>query len=667
MTTKIIARAAQVRCYECGATGIVQICHHCGVAICAEHAQLPSELSRWFLRHEFAGLPLPDGLRVTQPAHCNHCGHHLGEPNRFVVVFGVGLALLGGLLALPAPSRAAALLALVGLAIVAWAVIQQWRRQIQGQPQLSMPLLPRINLLKIRETADVAVTLTMDGDYQITQKPINGALELLGRIQDSERARLEAYRNRFALSALQSAPYHAGFLVLRGRVGLRFINVGSAELPATNIVALTGDTSMLALLNGSSLRESELFSVACTYEVCESLKPLPLLINLIPSLFQEADQHALALDLQWIAPRQWNDKSLEIERILLLRVDVPVSWGDLEHVSSNAVIKDPENGYRPIEWSQLEIDPAHPNWQRSCRRFSLRFKNQIERDDIILARAEVQFQGSLAGLEGADLFSPLGTVHKRKLGKPVTVVNTEFTLSLTHVRYQDTRVVPDFKHAEDTQQVRELVSTYPDIVPNHRTMTMLTEALAERRLYLKRIIENPPRVGEHVNQRNRYWDIGGREYSSVYPIDFHIVLSGEESYRGRAKKPSHTTHAALTVQGAYANPQMEAQIVKLWDEIHNILNLELNTQSQHNSPVSAVSSTKHLAQEANIASETNGIEITQSMNGISFEKLYNLLDVWKRGERTYPIQYELTQLLHELGIYSGEDPLNEKEVGGERQ
>ena len=61
---------------------------------------------------------------------------------------------------------------------------------------------------------------------------------------------------------------------------------------------------------------------------------------------------------------------------------------------------------------------------------------------------------------------------------------------------------------------------FPEVIPNDDTVIRLTNVLSEQGYYIKRIIENPRRSGPRANLIRRYWDIAGRHYSGVYPIDF---------------------------------------------------------------------------------------------------------------------------------------------------
>jgi hypothetical protein len=95
----------------------------------------------------------------------------------------------------------------------------------------------------------------------------------------------------------------------------------------------------------------------------------------------------------------------------------------------------------------------------------------------------------------------------------------------------------------------------------------LTNALSEN-YYVKRVIEHPPRSGGRADHVQRYWDIAGRRYDGVYPIEFHMVLTGEEIHRGGIRPVAGTTKITIVVQGAYSNDGMKKRIKDEWDAIH---------------------------------------------------------------------------------------------------
>jgi len=87
--------------------------------------------------------------------------------------------------------------------------------------------------------------------------------------------------------------------------------------------------------------------------------------------------------------------------------------------------------------------------------------------------------------------------------------------------------------------------TFEGVIPDHDTVIALTNAVSEQGFYVKRVIENPPRTGGRANVVNRYWDIAGRRYLGVYPIDFHLILTGEEVYMGEIRAQAGTTRTAI--------------------------------------------------------------------------------------------------------------------------
>jgi hypothetical protein len=115
--------------------------------------------------------------------------------------------------------------------------------------------------------------------------------------------------------------------------------------------------------------------------------------------------------------------------------------------------------------------------------------------------------------------------------------------------------------------------TFPDVVPDHRTVALLTNSLADEGYYVIRVLENPAQPGPRSGAINRLWDLAGRFYEGVYPIDFHLVLSGEEIHKGH--EISGETSVLLTVHGSYANEVMEQRVVEEWTRLWKRIHLTL--------------------------------------------------------------------------------------------
>jgi hypothetical protein len=164
---------------------------------------------------------------------------------------------------------------------------------------------------------------------------------------------------------------------------------------------------------------------------------------------------------------------------------------------------------------------------------SIQFEGQVNPEDEISGQLEAAMQGTLSGVTGVWLSNSLGA-RRGHTGEATikTRLDMNFRLSLASIRYQAIRVVPD-RAAEDSDR-----DSYADefaVVPGDETVIALTNAMSEEGYYVKHVIENPPRSGRRADLVQRYWDIAGRRYEGVYPIDFHIILTGEEVYSGEIR------------------------------------------------------------------------------------------------------------------------------------
>ena len=183
-------------------------------------------------------------------------------------------------------------------------------------------------------------------------------------------------------------------------------------------------------------------------------------------------------------------------------------------------------------------------------------------------RLTATMQGTLSGVTGVGLFNSLGE-RRGYTGKASikTRVDATFRLSLASIRYQAVRVVPD-RAAEDSD--RDSYADVFPVVPGDETVIMLTNAMSEEGYYVKHVIENPPRSGKRADLIQRYWDIAGRRYEGVYPIDFHMILTGEEVHSGDIRPERGTTKVRIVVNGAYTDDEMDARIGDEWKRLRDL-------------------------------------------------------------------------------------------------
>src|SRR6201999_2687355 len=100
------------------------------------------------------------------------------------------------------------------------------------------------------------------------------------------------------------------------------------------------------------------------------------------------------------------------------------------------------------------------------------------------------------------------------------------------------------------------------------TVIALPNAMSRENYYVKRVIENPPRSGGRANRVQRYWDIAGRSYQGIYPVNFHVILIGEEDHRGDIRPEAGSTKVRIVVSGAYTDGDDDryAHIETVWNQ-----------------------------------------------------------------------------------------------------
>jgi hypothetical protein len=386
--------------------------------------------------------------------------------------------------------------------------------------------------------------------------------------------RIDLYRKKFRLPEAESLRFCAGFVVLEGQVGLAF----RGEPAQQTFLDLTGDVQGHPLFTPDGDRAPGEWTLDLDYGLRkDEVESIP--IWLTPSFVPEQDQRALELELQWtdFGPE---DCDLEVDRVESLRLLVPISWGNLESNTLDATVgvvddpDDPDDAVREIEFTCHPVD--HGERRNGRVLFSMLFENEIRPTDAIRGRFVVSFKGALSGVTDVSVFHPLG--GRRRLGDaelvPRTDVEATFRLCLDGIRYQDLRVVPDHNVPADLSRHESVA--FEQVVPDHETVIDLTNELSQQGYYVKRVIENPPRRGGEANVFNRIWDIAGRRYDGVYPVDFHLVLTGEEFHEGDIRARGGNTTVRITAQGAYTRPVdstghhsagLEEKIVKTWEHL----------------------------------------------------------------------------------------------------
>jgi hypothetical protein len=453
------------------------------------------------------------------------------------------------------------LTAVGGFRIFLRLLVARRQRSADREKPPDLYLDPRIRKLTVVETLSSTAHLDVPHNYQAKVVDVGGRIRVDAVWGRAHWDRLSAYRRRHRIPEDDELSFSAGSLVVRGPADLVLCPADAEWVQDLTTVVLRPSTAEHAFLRPPGGYGDARWPLEIDYEITEPEDGWTVPVWLTPTIIPESDRRALDLEVQWRGCGT-DDDGLEMKALELLRITVPAVWGEVEDITEpeTVTISAPDDGRRRIEWKK-------PSVQRTSRgrcRLSIRFEDRIDAAAHVTGRLEARFSGAVSGAENVDLYSA-GGVRRRDWvrTKPTTLVELDFDLSLAAVRYQDVRSVPDRAQPEDSTKPEE--EPFEGVVPDHHTVALLTNNLSDEGYYVKRVVENPPQLGAKAGVLNRFWDIAGRLYDGVYPIDFHLVLTGEEVHDGPSL--TGTTTARLTVRGTYATTEMEEKVVREWSQL----------------------------------------------------------------------------------------------------
>ncbi|MGH4015419.1 MAG: hypothetical protein ACRDSL_16135 [Pseudonocardiaceae bacterium] len=453
------------------------------------------------------------------------------------------------------------LTAIGGLRIVCRLLVARRQRSADRDQPPDLHLDPRVRKLTVVETLSATAHLDAPYDYRAKITDVRGRIRVEAVWGRAHWDRWSAHRRRYRIPDDGELSLSAGSLVVRGSADLVLRPVDAESVKNLTTIVLRPSTAEHAVLRPPGAHGDPRRTFEVDYEITEPEDGWTVPVWLTPTIVPESDRRALDLEVQWRSCGP-GDNGLEIKDLELLQISVPTGWGEIDHITrpDKATVSPPVDGHRRIEWKKPPVERT----SRGRCRLSIRFEDQIDTAAHVTGRLRARFSGAVSGADNVDLYSA-GGMRRRDWArtKPTTLVELDFELSLAAVRYQDIRSVPDRARREDDNKPEE--ESFEGVVPDHHTVAQLTNNLSNEGYYVKRVVENPPQPGTKANVLNRFWDIAGRLYDGVYPIDFHLVLTGEEVHDG----PSLTgaTTARLTVRGTYATTEMEEKVVREWSQL----------------------------------------------------------------------------------------------------
>jgi hypothetical protein len=444
----------------------------------------------------------------------------------------------------------------------------------RGRVAPLLPLFPYMRKVSIIERLHGDVHLT-DTGYSSTADDVEGTITVEMTHSDWQEP-LRRYRKKHRVPEGGPVGFSAGFVMLIGKIGLAFGADQPVVLDNGSGLWFRGDSADHDLFANVPGRYEGAWNPSITYQLKEGRGPKEIPLWIVPSIVPASDQRTLEIDLHWNPLSK--DSGPRLELFDRIQLSIPAEWGNMESADpDNAVTTAPAEGvrFRVIDWIQLrptgQGQSAQSQQGRTCP-LKIRFENPIPPQSKLSGRVEATFDGTLSGVTGAGIYLPGGRRDGLELEvKPKTKVTVNFTVSLDALRYQDDRVIPDENNEQDAQKNR--VDEFLGVVPDGGVIVGLTDAISEDDYYVKSVVEHPPyRDDSRADVLNRVWDIAGRSYEGVFPIDFDISVRGEE-VQGRSGASAGKTAVQVTVKGAYAtggnaDGTLLSKIEQKWDDLH---------------------------------------------------------------------------------------------------
>jgi hypothetical protein len=627
---KIVDHAPQVRCYRCGSVAVSSLCHHCARPMCGEHSpsafrqdrQLVSEVSGRArdsakpANREFAWLKHSD-LRRAAVYHCEDHAHVVRNMQTLIAA-GAGVAVLGVIVALFSVLPGLVLL-LAGGGLAAWGLVQHRREADLDPASRPLPLFPHVDSVEVIERLTGTVRLAGGRYTSDADQHVQGEIKIEMSANDGQHW-LRQYRKKYGQHGHDPVSFAAGFAMIAGQAGLSFADNQDIVLGSgTGLSFSGGSAASHPLFETVTGRPPGDWKPVVRYEVHEHRAPREIPLWIVPSVVPSSDRRTLEIDLHW-NKLGIGEQKLNLTGWELIELELPKEWGTVEgYKPSGPTIGSGGQGRRIVRWEQLPPAdhsdvPHQPVRERKSRSLILQFEKPILPDPsdrapgtsaqkaghlLITGTLKARFGGTLSGINGIELYLPGGAPlvplgadgRPAKIGQPDvrtrTEVTVKFSIGLEDIRYQGEWVVPDDSNAwnqkaeadragqagGDGEEIRFRNKTdeFP-VVADYRTVTELTNLISKEGYYVKSVVEQLPFIDDgRPNVINHVWDIAGRWYEGVFPIDFDVNLRGEDLGDNGTGRSIGRTIAQVTVKGTYVHEAELTQrtlIEERWGKLH---------------------------------------------------------------------------------------------------
>lgn len=551
---------ARIRCSECRASENIEVCHVCGKLVCNEHKAHPT-LTQTYTQ-EFA--PALSG-KQKRAVHCQQHPHFVKSPLRTKILPGLALLLAALWVGVPNGARWYLLLAseaslafsdiwrptswlLLAVVLIAGSVVlsvyglqeffREFLPQVEGQVLNAIPVIPEQYVVKIKEWIELDLTIGKENQAYQSIAAAGGDISVQALLPPTTPNIIRAYREKCSRNHwLSPRQLSVGFLAVDQ---LSVIEIPYAQrMPdSPNVMPLRlsaaksqGNSGWQDLLNNTYLLKKETL-----FEDREHTLPGRSLIWLKPELAPYSAGRTLQLVFD-VAPDFFGNRPVVLRN---LRLSIPKSaFGD--HEVGNPVLS--TNGrFHADRWEVQWVDwplgagEAHPHPTVQFTRalttigqdLTLTFEIEVEEKTL----SEMQIGAQQIWLPNGQRLQDGKTVAS---ARSTTMLKGHATVAPSIFSYQY-EVKAHEAFATKAGPLRA------DAIGN------LTRVLETKGIYVRTVKENAPVTEPHeIMKATHTWDLLGRLYSEIRPIDVHVVLTERYAIAGPELVRQDTSQIAVEV------------------------------------------------------------------------------------------------------------------------
>lgn len=465
----------------------------------------------------------------------------------------------------------------IGIAtIISGNVLRRQRKlwESAGEKSLPVHLGPVTNQLQVVES--LTATFSTGSDQQIRatlNTPITGTILSDLRFTPMDIRRVAEYRQKYTLKPNADLRYSAGYLAIHPTSNQVVSSYDARSSSLYQVFPLHGHTSEQPYLNETKGMADSIVVQPFTYtfypnaSTFEDWNQVP--VRIIPLLTEMGGTQQIQLQVQInsaffsglketpIANREGVQAIDPNQFIYLQRAMIQGNMEQLGRPITSGIVKDLENNkVFCVEWQNLwkPVD----NKVLSFLLPSMTFKNTITPDTRLTGTLQLRIPALLSGLDRVEYISSLGfpVSEKRSAGDPLefhrfTELTLHFDLALNKLPLSKAHVVTRELPVEKENQNQPYRAFYP-VEPSParvqaflKVLSQAPATVGDSYIYIRSVVQDPKRVTETPSAENTwYWDITGNRFTEVMPVDFHIVIYGDEGSRTNCR-----TYIDVSVKG----------------------------------------------------------------------------------------------------------------------